>query len=139
MLFGEYGYTLDEKGRMNFPPRFREEMGGAFVVARWFDDCIIAFPENQIQRVYDKLEEASYAQAKEPRRTLFSSMVIVEPDKQGRILLPTKLRQHAGIDKEATVIGAGAYAEIWNTTEWERRSAAMDAHSFESAMERVGI
>lgn len=139
MLFGEYNYTLDEKGRMNFPPRFREEMNGPFAVARWFDDCIIAFPESQMQRIYDKLDDASYAQAKELRRTLFPSIVIVEPDKQGRILLPAKLRQHAGIDKEATVIGAGAYAEIWSTEQWQRRSEAMDATDFEAAMERVGI
>lgn len=139
MLFGEYNCVTDDKGRINFPARFREELNGAFVVARWFDDCIIAFPQAEMQNVYDKLSDATYVQAKEVRRALFSSIVVVEPDKQGRISLPAKLRAHAGIQKDVTVIGAGAYAEIWSTEAWGARSEAMTSETFEAAMEKVGI
>ena len=51
MLMGEYNYTIDDKGRLNFPAKFREKMGAAFVVTRWLDDCLVAFPETEWQRI----------------------------------------------------------------------------------------
>ena len=51
MLIGEYSYAIDDKGRLNFPPKFREAMGGTFIVTRWLDDCLVAFPEDEWERI----------------------------------------------------------------------------------------
>ena len=139
MLFGEYNYTIDEKGRLNFPARFREDMGDNFIIARWLDDCVVAFPEKEMQRMFERLDEKSMVKSSDVRRTLFSSACVVEPDKQGRILVPAKLRAHAQLEKEATIIGVGSYAEIWNTQQWQERSETMTAQTFASALEQLAL
>ena len=122
---GEYNYTIDDKGRLNFPAKFREKMGAAFVVTRWLDDCLVAFPETEWQRITDI------------QRFLFAAAQEVTPDKQGRILLEPVLRSHAGLQKEVTVIGVGSYAEIWDTAAWQKKQASLSGADIEAAMEEL--
>ena len=121
---GEYNYTIDDKGRLNFPAKFREKMGAAFVVTRWLDDCLVAFPETEWQRITDILRSKSMVKTRDIQRFLFAAAQEVAPDKQGRILLEPALRSHAGLQKEVTVIGVGGYAEIWDTAAWQKNRPA---------------
>lgn len=134
---GEYNYTIDDKGRLNFPAKFREKMGAEFVVTRWLDDCLVAFPEEEWQRITDILRSRSMVKTRDIQRFLFASAQEVSPDKQGRILLEPALRAHAGLQKEVTVIGVGSYAEIWDTAAWRKKQQSLSGADIEAAMEEL--
>ena len=120
MFMGQYDYAVDAKGRLNFPAKFRDGMGETFIVTRWLDHCLAAFPPEEFEKV--------------AQRMLYSSAVEVTPDKQGRIQLPAKLREYANLDHDVSVIGNRNFAEIWNTQDWEARQAESD-EDFTAAME----
>lgn len=123
MLIGEYSHSIDEKGRMSFPVKFREELGDEFYVTRWLDECLVVFAAESFAEMTKKLTEQSKVKSREIRRFLYAGAVQAQPDRQGRILLPAHLRAHAGLDKDAVVVGAGDYAEIWAPGAW---AAEMD-------------
>ena len=115
MFFGRYDYTIDAKGRLNFPAKFRDAMGESFVVLEWVDNCLFALPLPEVEKLAEKLEADD----------LFSTACEVVPDKQGRILLPAELRSYAGLEKDVTIIGNRNHAEIWATDVWNARRAAV--------------
>lgn len=108
MLIGEYSYAIDDKGRLNFPPKFREAMGGTFIVTRWLDDCLVAFPEDEWERISALLSEKSMV------KSVTCSAFCTPPPwrrrriKAGRILLPATCCQHAKAEKDVTVIAWAA-------------------------------
>ena len=136
MLIGEYSYAIDDKGRLNFPPKFREAMGGTFIVTRWLDDCLVAFPEDEWERISALLSEKSMVKSRDVQRFLYATAVEASPDKQGRIQLPAKLREYAGLDHDVTIIGNRSFAEIWNTAAWNGDQATSD-EDFTAAMEEL--
>lgn len=97
MLVGQYDYAIDAKGRLNFPARFRDAMGETFIVTRWLDHCLAAFPAEEFEKVAAKIEEKGLVKGRRVSRMLYASAVEVTPDKQGRIQLPAKLREYAGL------------------------------------------
>ena len=115
MFFGRYDYTIDAKGRLNFPAKFRDAMGESFVVLEWVDNCLFALPMEEVQRLADKLESDELMNSWAVSGDLFSTACEVVPDKQGRILLPAELRAYAGLEKDVTIIGNRNHAEIWAT------------------------
>lgn len=139
MLMGEYDYSIDEKGRLGFPPRFREELGTPFVVTRWLDDCLIAFSQQDWMLVAAALAEKGLVKSRDARRFLYAKAAELTPDKQGRILLPEKLRRHAGLQKDTIVIGLGRYAEIWDAQTWRRKDESLCGEAVEAAMEELEI
>lgn len=137
MLVGQYDYAIDAKGRLNFPAKFRDAMGETFIVTRWLDHCLAAFPSDEFEKVAAKIEEKGLVKGRSVSRMLYSSAVEVTPDKQGRILLEPVLRSHAGLQKEVTVIGVGSYAEIWDTAAWQKKQASLSGADIEAAMEEL--
>ena len=135
MLMGEYRCTLDDKGRVNFPAKFRDEMGDSFIVTRWLDDCVIAFPEDEWERIAEKLAEKSVVKSRNVQRFLYSGAGEATPDKQGRILIPVPLREHAKLKKDVVVIGVGRYAEIWDADAWSGMNEGMASGDIAQAME----
>lgn len=125
MFFGRYDYTIDAKGRLNFPAKFRDEMGDSFVVMEWVDKCLFVLSMREIERLAEKLNADELMDSWEVTGDLFSTACEVSPDKQGRILLPAPLREHAGLEKNVTIIGNRSHAEIWATEAWEARRAAI--------------
>lgn len=125
MFFGRYDYTIDAKGRLNFPAKFRDAMGESFVVLEWVDRCLFVLPLPELEKLADKLEGDELMDSWEITGDLFSTACEVTPDKQGRILLPAELRQYAGLEKNVTIIGNRSHAEIWATETWETRRAAI--------------
>ena len=123
MFFGRYDYTIDAKGRLNFPAKFRDAMGESFVVLEWVDNCLFALPMEEVQRLADKLESDELMNSWAVSGDLFSTACEVVPDKQGRILLPAELRAYAGLEKDVTIIGNRNHAEIWATEVWNARRA----------------
>lgn len=138
MLFGEHRCMLDDKGRVNFPARFRDEMGDSFIVTRWLDDCLVAFPEAEWERISGLLAEKSVVKSRDVQRFLYAGAAEATPDKQGRILIPPPLREHAQLQKEVVVIGVGRHAEIWDAESWRRRmDEKLDSATIETAMEEL--
>lgn len=125
MFFGRYDYTIDAKGRLNFPAKFRDAMGESFVVLEWVDRCLFVLPMSEVERLAEKLDGDELMDSWEISGDLFSTACEVTPDKQGRILLPAELRDYAGLEKEVTIIGNRNHAEIWATGLWNARRAAI--------------
>lgn len=125
MLTGRYEYNLDAKSRMNFPPKFREEMGDTIYITKWLDGCIAVYGEEKWNELNDKLNALPQIKSRELLRFIYGDAQDVTLDKQGRILLPRYLKEHAEIEKDIVVIGVGDHAEIWNRRkydEYENRS-----------------
>ena len=134
MLIGRYDYALDAKNRLNFPARFRAEMGETFVVTCWLDGCLVAFPASKWEDMAAQLESCNLADARAVQHKLFPNAIEVTPDKQGRIQLPAKLREYAGLDHDVTIIGSRSFAEIWNTEAWNANQETSD-EDFTATME----
>ena len=109
-------------------------MGETFIVTRWLDHCLAAFPPEEFEKVAQRIAEKVMVKGRNVSRMLYSSAVEVTPDKQGRIQLPAKLREYANLDHDVSVIGNRNFAEIWNTQDWEARQAESD-EDFTAAME----
>ena len=125
MFFGRYDCTIDAKGRLNFPAKFRDAMGESFVVMAWLDRCPFALPMAEVEKLSERLGADELMDSWEITGDLFSTACEVTPDKQGRILLPAELRRYAGLEKSVTIIGNRSHAELWDTAVWEARRAAV--------------
>lgn len=120
MFMGEFRHSLDDKGRLIIPTKFREGLGQAFVITRGLDQCLFAYPLSEWQQLEQKLKNLPFtkADARAFTRFFFSGAVEVEIDKQGRVLLPSLLRDFAQLKKECVVIGVSTRVEIWCKERW---------------------
>lgn len=129
---------MDLKGRVTVPSKFREDLGDRFFVCRAIENCLYVFSPSQMEEFEKRISEFPMVQQDKLRRYFFSGAGEVEPDKQGRILIPQKLREHAGITKEVTVIGVGDKAEIWATENWNAYNDAQTSDSIADIMSILG-
>lgn len=122
MLIGEYRHTVDDKGRLFVPAKLREELGEPLIVTRGLDQCLFVFPMAEWRNLEAKLRALPLAQssARAFVRFLLAGATECTPDKQGRVLLPQPLREYAGIEREAVLIGVGNRVEIWAGERWAR-------------------
>ena len=118
MLKGEFQYTLDDKGRVVIPPRFRRVLGDQIVVTRGIDPCISVYSPSEWTKVEEALRKLPTRQ-RDVTRYMLAGAVDLELDRQGRVMLPAHLRQHAGIDREVVVVGLISRLEIWSRTAWQ--------------------
>ena len=128
MFIGEYQHTLDAKGRMFVPAKFRDDLGDVFIVTLGLDNCLFVFPVLEFDRLKAKLDAISITNkdARRFARFFFARACECEMDKQGRIMLPANLREYADLTKDVTVVGVSNRVELWNTAAWE------DTHSFDN-------
>jgi MraZ protein len=121
MFMGEYRHTIDDKGRIIIPAKFRDELGKTFVVTRGLDNCLFAYPSPEWQQLEQKLKTLPFTRsdARAFTRFFFSGATEVELDKQGRINVPGNLRQYAKLEKECVVLGVSNRVEIWSKHIWE--------------------
>ena len=120
MLIGEYSHTVDTKGRMIVPAKFREDLGYSFIITRGLDGCLYGYPQDQWQQLQAKLQQIPQSK-KETRaftRFFYSAATEVEFDKQGRINIPQTLRSYAQLEKSCRVIGVSDRIEIWSEERW---------------------
>lgn len=134
MLTGEYQHNMDLKGRVTIPSKFREDLGDKFFVCRGLDGCIFMLSQSQWDKLTEKVAAIPMSQGRGIQRFFFSGAAEVEPDKQGRILIPQWLREHAGLDKDVTVIGAAVRAEIWDSARWSSYNAEQNQEALEASM-----
>ena len=117
MLMGEYQHNMDVKGRVTMPSKFKDALGDKFIVCKGLDSCLFVMPEKNFQTMIEKVD-GPMGETTDIKRYFLSGASEVEPDKQGRILIPTNLREFSNLEKEVTITGVGDHAEIWRTERW---------------------
>ena len=138
-MTGQYAHNIDAKGRLFIPAKLREELGETFHVTIGPDHCLTIYPNDTWDDFMAKFHDMPYSKGKS-LRALSVNAVDCEPDGQGRILIPAKLRKYADLEKEVVVIGSFDRAEIWNAERWAREEAmAFESGSLEQAMEEMGL
>ncbi|KJS19260.1 MAG: cell division protein MraZ [Clostridiaceae bacterium BRH_c20a] len=138
MFMGEYQHTIDDKGRLIMPAKFRDGLGEKFVVTKGLDGCLFVYEMDEWQVLETKLRNLPFtkADARAFARFFFSGATECELDKQGRILLPTNLRDHAQLQKDVFIIGVSSRLEIWSKEVWEDYSSQAEA-SYEELAEKM--
>ena len=121
MLIGEYEHSLDVKGRLIMPAKLREDMGEKFIITKGLDGCLFGFSQNEWTNFEEKLKTLPLTNknARDFVRFFLSGAMECEIDKQGRFLIPANLREAAGLEKEAVIIGVGTRLEIWSRDKWK--------------------
>ena len=138
-MTGQYAHNIDAKGRLFIPAKLREALGETFHVTIGPDHCLTIYPNDTWDDFMAKFHDMPYSKGKS-LRALSANAVDCEPDGQGRILIPAKLRKYADLEKEVVVIGSFDRAEIWNAERWAREEAmAFESGSLEQAMEEMGL
>jgi MraZ protein len=124
MFLGEYQHTIDEKGRITIPAKFREALGTNFIITRGLDNCLFVYPREEWNQLEQRLKSlpSMAANARAFARLLFSGACECEWDKQGRVNVPSHLREYARLEKDCTVIGVSTRVEIWDKASWEEYS-----------------
>lgn len=120
MFMGEYNHTVDAKGRLIVPAKFREALGEEFVVTKGLDGCLFVYPMEEWKNIEEKFRNIPLTtkDARKFSRFFFSGAATCEVDKQGRILIPTVLREFAGLQKDAVLAGVFNRIEIWSKERW---------------------
>ena len=142
MFTGEYRHAVDVKGRIAVPARFRAQLDGGAVVARWLDTCLAIFPMAAWEDLSAKVGSLPVTDpnARLLQRQLFAGAFETELDRQGRVLVPQGLRAFAGLESDAMVLGSRDHAEIWAPARWDTYSESLDdPDAFARAIAGLGI
>lgn len=123
MFMGEYNHTIDAKGRIIIPSKFREALGDNFVVTLGLDGCLFVYPNDEWLNFVTELKNLpGNKEARQLQRYFMAGAADCEVDKQGRILIPSKLREQAGLDKDIVFVGVLSKIEIWSKERWDNNS-----------------
>ena len=143
MFLGEYQHSVDAKGRVVLPARFRDALTDGGVVTKGQERCLYVFPLDRWEEEVNQFTALprTDARARQLSRSFFAGATQQELDKQGRVQLPTGLREYAGLEKDLAVIGVSDRVEIWDATEWATYNAAADEYysNIEEALSEGGI
>ena len=127
MFLGQYTYILDDKGRLTIPARFREELSGSIVITRGLDPCLTIYPMDVWDEIALKVNALPITdpRGRALRRVFYADAISAELDRQGRILIPDRLREIAGLGltTEAVIVGLDRFLEIWTPERWEEANA----------------
>lgn len=128
MFFGSHSPRLDDKGRLFLPAKFREALSGGLVITKGQERCLYVFPVEEFRRITEALSQAPVTAkaARDYTRVLFASASDEEPDRQGRVTIPPRLREYAGLRRDCVVNGANTRVEIWDAAAWATYEAEQE-------------
>lgn len=139
MLIGEFSHTMDAKGRVIFPQKLREIIGDKFIISKGLDNCLFVYSLEEWYILSEKIKSMPLSKSRNIQRFLFSGAIEVEPDKQGRILISSNLREYAFLQKELIIVGASNRAEIWDKSNWNKMCSDIDSSSVVEIMDELGF
>lgn len=138
MFMGEFEHSIDTKGRLIIPAKFREQLGDHFVITRGMDGCLFGYPLAEWSVLQEKLK-ALPLNRKDARafvRFFYSAATECDFDKQGRVNLPKPLRDHAAITKQCVIVGVSNRFEIWSADRWTEFAATAE-DNFDDIAEKI--
>jgi len=133
MFLGEFVHTIDEKGRLIIPAKFRADLVAGLVVTRGIDRCLAIFPMAEWGRLAGQVSALPITDrsARAFRRLVFANASDSALDKQGRLLVPPRLREYAGLNGEVVVTGLNTYIEVWNAHSWKEERECVEGDNAE--------
>ena len=139
MFLGTHTPRLDDKGRLFLPAKFRERLASGLVVTRGQERCLYVFPMDEFVRVAETMRNAPVTSkaVRDYLRVFLSGASDEIPDKQGRVTVPSTLREYAGLNRDCTVIGAGSRVELWDTNAWNTYLASTEQAFADQAEEVI--
>ena len=141
MFMGEYNHTVDTKGRLIVPSKFREQLGDEFVATKGLDGCLFVYSKSEWENIEEKFRNVPLTtkDARKFARFFFAGAASCEVDKQGRILLPVVLREYAGIEKDVVSVGVFNRVEIWDKDKWQESNSYDDMDEIAEHMADLGL
>ena len=141
MFMGEYNHTIDAKGRLIVPSKFREKLGNEFIATKGLDGCLFVYPNEEWANIEEKFRNIPLTtkDARKFSRFFFAGAAVCEVDKQGRILIPPNLREHADLQKDIVSAGVLNRVEIWNKDRWLESSNFDDMDDVAEHMAELGF
>ncbi len=141
MFMGEYNHTIDTKNRLIIPSKFREALGDEFVVTKGLDGCLFVYDNAAWAEFEEKLKglPLTNKEARKFARFFLAGAASVEVDKQGRILVPSVLKEFAGLNKDVVLVGVASRIEIWSKERWEDVSSCEDMEDIAEHMSELGL
>ena len=141
MFLGEYTHTIDGKGRLTIPAKFRGALAAGLVVTRGFDKNLMLYPMDGWQKLAERITERPLADEdmRAFRRRVFAGAVNLVPDRPGRILLPLYLRTFAGMNSDVVIAGMYDYLELWNANAWIAVRESVEANNDADRWVDLGI
>ena len=141
MFMGEYNHSVDAKGRLIVPSKFREQLGNEFVVTKGLDGCLFVYSQEEWKRIEEKFREVNLTtkDARKFMRFFFAGAAMCEVDKQGRILIPAALKEFAALQKDVVLIGVGNRAEIWSKERYDGTVTYEDMEEIAKHMSELGL
>ena len=137
---GEFKSTLDAKGRMNFPVKLREELDSVFMISKTIGaPCIKIYKTEDWEQLDARIREMPQTKTADLQRFLFGSAFDIEPDKQGRALIPAPLREYAGLTTDVVIVGLEGRAEIWDKEKWDAINSTRDEQSLVDVAMELGL
>lgn len=137
MLIGEYSHSLDVKGRVNFPSKLRDDLGDCFIITKGLDKCLFAYSMDEWKNLEEKVRALPLSKSRTLQRFIFAGAAEVTVDKQGRINIPSNLRDYAGLKKDITIVGVSARVEIWDKESYETMNDELDPQMIAQAMDEM--
>ncbi len=138
MFNGIYRHSVDTKGRMAIPVKFRAELGDSFFLTVGLDSCLYIFSQDEWEKFNHAIRSTlSFTAAEKLSRFFNAYSFDVEPDLQGRVIIPSELRKRAGIEKQAVVIGASNHAEIWEPSKWDETQQNITNDDIRELLEQI--
>ena len=141
MFLGQFEHSIDEKGRMTIPARFREELGEVAYITRAFDQNLTVMPETVFEPLADRLNELSVTdpEVRLLQNLIFSNAARIEFDRSGRILIPQYLREGAGLQNAAVVVGQGKRFEIWSPDLWAEQVKSQNSSAMSQRFKELNL
>jgi MraZ protein len=137
MLIGEFYHTIDAKGRLIIPSKFRTDLGENFIVTKGVDNCLAVYPLSEWEILKAKIDSLPLSKGRDLQRHFYSGACEAEFDKQGRIVIPQNLREYAFLEKDVVIAGVSARAEIWNSERWEKINKELSSEKVLEIIEEI--
>jgi MraZ protein len=141
MFMGEYNHTIDTKGRLIVPSKFREQLGNTFVITKGLDGCLFVYSNEEWRTIEESFRNKPLTSkdARKFARFFFAGACDCEVDKQGRILIPSNLREYAEIEKDVVSVGVLNRVEIWSKEKWQDSGDYEDMDEIAEHMAELGL
>ena len=141
MFLGEYTHSLDDKGRLAIPARFRVGLADGLYLTRGLDRCLVIWPPDAWRGMAERLNALSpwRGDARRLQRLFFSGAVNAVPDKLGRVVVPEYLRDYAGLEDEVVLVGVSDRVEVWSAARWREEQSVVDGAELAEHLAGLGL